>query len=52
MILSKAKQDYLHHSLNPPHDTRHDNKVAGTHGGQRIDEPSRRTRQHDKRTRS
>ena len=42
MILSKVKQDYLHHYLNPPHDTRHDSKVAGTYGGRRIDEPSRK----------
>ena len=50
MILSEVKQDYLHHNLNPPHDTRHDSKVAGTHGGRRIDEPSQKnstTRQRD-----
>ena len=37
MILSKVKQDYLHHYLNPPHDTRHDSKVVRTYGGRRIE---------------
>jgi len=44
---SQDKQDYLHHCLNPPYDTRHDNKVVGIYGGRRIENPSQRTRRHD-----
>jgi hypothetical protein len=46
---SRDKQDYLHHDLNPLHDTRHDSKVVDTYGGRRIDGSSRRTRRHDEK---